>query len=161
MVLILFPFPMMVTLGFSAFKCSCSTFKDRISSILTAVLYMIIISARSLRPVFVDKSGTDNSACTAFLLIPFTFLRTSFFRGILVASSKRYSREISLLPRYFRNTLKDASRLLQVLGLQPRCSISHSSHTSIVVLLKHAPHKDSALISFIVSRKSMYKVKAY
>src|SRR5665648_50166 len=152
---------MMVTFGFSVSKCSCSVFKDRISSILAAVLYIVIISVRSLRPAFVDKSGTDNNACSAFLLIPFTFLRNSFFRGILVASSERYNRRISLLPKYFRNALNDASRLLQVSGLQPRCSISHCSHSSIIVLLKHPPHRLSALIPFSVSRKPMYKVSAY
>jgi len=49
---------------------------------------------------------------------------------------------------YFRNALKDANRLLQVSGLQQRTSISHCSHSSIIILLKHPPHKLSVLIPF-------------
>lgn len=87
-VLILLPFPMTVIIGFFASKCNSSAFKDRISSILAAVLYMIIISDKSLRSIFVDKSGTDNNTCIAFLLIPLTFYVLPFSLVFLVRPQK-------------------------------------------------------------------------
>ena len=55
----------------------------------------------------------------------------------------------------------EASLTLHVAGLQLRFIAIHANHSSIKVPLKHSPLNFSALMRFSVSRKSIYKLRAY
>ena len=116
----LFAFPNDVDIGFPCIQVQLSNFhrQDFVNSCCSAIYDD---DQRQVAPARVlEVSGAAISARTASLLMPFTFLRVPFLRCIPDASSLMWSMETFLPPRYFKNTLRDASRMLQVSGEHPQ-----------------------------------------
>ncbi|MCD7941342.1 MAG: hypothetical protein LUH50_15530 [Bacteroides intestinalis] len=83
-------------------------------------------------------SGIAKRVCMASLVNPCTFLRVLFILGMLPVSTDKYLIEVSLLPRYLRKALNEASLLLQVSLLFPRTLFSQPIHSSTNILEKHS-----------------------
>ena len=90
------------------------------------------MSARSRRPPRVDWSGWASSAPTASRVSPSTCLLGALRLGTRAASPSRWASETSWRDTYARKTRTDESLTLQVWGLHPRSSASHSSQPSIL-----------------------------